>query len=234
MKKMLAALALSAALPLGLANTSQATDPPATMMPAAPAQATTPIDLGTPGDLLSRGKAINDNGQVTGDFVDISTRRFHAFRWTRSGGRQDLGTLDGEESSAVAINPSGYVVGNWYQSGSARAFRWTPSRGMQDLGTLPGDFGSPVEASAINAPGEVIGHGGDLGSFRGFHWTPSGGMRDIGDLGGGDSLPHAINDRGVVVGRARTATGEAHGFGGRRPVGCKTSTHSGASPARPR
>ena len=55
----------------------------------------------------------------------------------------DLGTLGGADSSAVAVNDSGEVVG-WSDTpaGDQHAFSWTASGGMVDLGTLPGYAGS--------------------------------------------------------------------------------------------
>ena len=161
-------------------------------------------------------------GQVTGD-ASTAGGATHAFRWTPSGGMQDLGTLGGTTSVAPAINAQGQVTGFADTAGGAQhAFRWTPSGGMRDLGTLGGTTSC---APAINAQGQVTGHADTAGGFgHAFRWTPSGGMRDLGTLGGPFSYASAINARGQVTGFANTASGAAHAFrwtasGGMRDLG---------------
>jgi len=77
------------------------------------------IDLGTLGGNASSANAVNNRGQVSGEALntipDPYTSNFnnfyisgatqvHAFRWTRSRGMQDLGTLGGTDSAAFSIN----------------------------------------------------------------------------------------------------------------------------------
>ena len=87
-------------------------------------------DLGTLGGTYSGASAINEWGQVAGgaDTAGGTVLINHAFRWTASGGMQDLGTLGGDYgSSASAINARGQVAG--YSStpdGTTHAFLWTP------------------------------------------------------------------------------------------------------------
>jgi probable HAF family extracellular repeat protein len=107
---------------------------------------------------------------------------FHAFRWTPSGGLQDLGVTTGTQSSANAISANGLViVGQATDSnGFWRAFRWTASTGMQDIGTLGGPMSN---ATAVNMDGTVI-VGNSLttsssGSSHAFRWTAKTGMQDL-------------------------------------------------------
>jgi probable HAF family extracellular repeat protein len=144
-------------------------------------------DLGTlsaPFEPGSSGVAINDLGQVTGNSFGPApapgAAPTHAFRWTPSGGMQDLGTLGGENSYADAINDLGQVTGDAETAdGSFHGFRWTPSGGMQDLGTLGGPSSSGF---AINDLGQVTGisytadsAGEDI--YHAFRWTASAACR---------------------------------------------------------
>jgi probable HAF family extracellular repeat protein len=106
----------------------------------------------------------------------------HAFRWTPSGGLQDLGLTTGTQSSANAISANGLViVGQATDSnGFWRAFRWTASTGIQDIGTLGGPMSN---ATAVNMDGSVI-VGNSLttsssGSSHAFRWTAKTGMQDL-------------------------------------------------------
>jgi len=113
---------------------------------------------------------------------DANGATFHAFRWTPSGGLQDLGLTTGSESIAVSISGNGSViVGEARDSnGFWRAFRWTASTGMQDIGTL----GGPESAAyAANRDGTVI-VGTSLNSSLSdsndaFVWTDKTGMQSL-------------------------------------------------------
>jgi probable HAF family extracellular repeat protein len=107
---------------------------------------------------------------------------FHAFRWTPTGGLQDLGLTTGSESIAIAISADGAaIVGEARDvSGFWRAFRWTASTGMQDIGTL----GGPESAAfGVSKDGSVIVGtsltSGSTGSNHCFVWTPTNGMQDL-------------------------------------------------------
>jgi probable HAF family extracellular repeat protein len=113
---------------------------------------------------------------------DVNGATFHAFRWTPTGGLQDLGLTTGTESIAIAISADGStVVGEARDaSGFWRAFRWTATTGMQDLGTL----GGPESAAfSVNQDGTVIvGRSltsGSTGSDHAFRWTVTNGIEDL-------------------------------------------------------
>ena len=134
-----------------------------------------------------------------------------AFRWTASGGMQDLGTPGGRVSYAYGVSADGAVVvgtaivdyyDDWGFYNYARAFRWTASGGMQDLGDLGG---GESEAYGVSADGTVVVGGAfnAAGQWRAFRWTASGGMQDLGTLGGDRSTAYAVSaDGSVVVGWA--------------------------------
>ena len=94
---------------------------------ASAARTATMTDLGTLGGTVSSASAINAAGQVTG-FASTAGGDSHAFRWTASGGMQDLGTLPGgTRSYASAINARGQVTGNaQHPYGRAAVVRFEP------------------------------------------------------------------------------------------------------------
>ena len=161
--------------------------------------------LYTSGSPVSSGAAINNLGQVVGSSLTCflcATRQLDAFRWTPSGGIQDLGP-----GRATAINDLGQIAGT---NGAGHAFRWTPSGGMQDLGTLGGATSSAV---AINLLGEVTGTSDTAGgAHHAFVWTRWRGMVDLGTLGGTNSSASGINALGQVVGTSDTAGGTTRAF----------------------
>lgn len=168
------------------------------------------------GSFASRALGISVAGAgtvVVGD--SMGTGGWRAFRWTPSGGMQNLGQLSVSDqfSLAAAVSPDGSVIVG--SSGFApsvyecQAFRWTAANGMQALGP----FVAPIAVSlphAVSQNGAVIvGEAGMTpGSPFGFR-IDSAGIFPIGTLPGGEidySGAHGVSDNGaVIVGRARTA-----------------------------
>lgn len=185
------------------------------------------VNLGTFGGEMSRAVDINQSGMVTGTANDKWLNYPQAFliipedsnsdgvpdTWYRDTDpadgindlMQDLGSLGGSTSNALAINDHGEVTGRSAiaAGGPWHAFVYTPGTGgMRDLGTLGGDSSEPT---AINNEGCIIGWATDyLGGMRAFIWTPDEGMGNLGSLGGYYSYTYAydINDRGQVVGES--------------------------------
>jgi probable HAF family extracellular repeat protein len=96
-----------------------------------------------------------------------------AFRWTASGGMQDLGTLGGGGSWARGVSADGAVVvgGVLNADWQRRAFRWTASRGMEDLNTTYASLLTPGsvlwEARAISPNGRyIVGYGWNAATNR--------------------------------------------------------------------
>jgi probable HAF family extracellular repeat protein len=180
-------------------------------------------DLGTFGGNESVANAVNNRDVVagvalntisdpytsTGIFLLPGATQAHAFRWTKFGGLQDLGTLGGPDSSAVLINERGQIAGWSFTNSIVNAttgvptldpFFWENGK-MRDLGTLGGTFG---RALALNNRGQIAGISNLAGDQKchPFLWSRTGGMKDLGTLGGDSGFALSINDAGEVVGVA--------------------------------
>ena len=167
--------------------------------------------LGTLGGLGTTTRDINDRGQIVGlsDATRDSPDRVihHAFVW-EDGSMRDLGALaDGAQSVAMAINASGVIVGS---SGLSLRGRDQPVIWQDEsIAPLPFD-GEEGVAIDINRAGQIIGRSGDSTCLL---WQDANSEPvELEGLGGDFCLPSAINDNGVVVGRANDADGEERAF----------------------
>ncbi|MCL6534628.1 MAG: hypothetical protein K6U77_01010 [Armatimonadetes bacterium] len=154
-----------------------------------------------------------DGKTVVGRSIDADGR-LRAFRWTESGGMQDLGALGGLVSSAFGVSADGSVVVGWASDpyGRTRPFRWTESGGMQDLGAFGGNTGDAWAASADGSV--VVGAAHNVqGQWRAFRWSQSTGLQPLGTLGGAESGARDISADGtVIVGLARNPQGQWRAF----------------------
>jgi probable HAF family extracellular repeat protein len=192
--------------------------------------------LGTLGGNQSGARGVSADGSVVVGWARNAGGQLRAFRWTASGGMQDLGTLGGSDSEAWGVSADGAVVVGRADNaaGRYRAFRWTASGGMQNLGTLGGDWSG---AYGVSADGSVVvGWARNAaGGARSFRWTVSGGMQDLGTLGGRESEAWGVSaDGSVVVGRAHNAAGQWRAFrwtasGGMQDLGTLGGDYSYAS-----
>jgi probable HAF family extracellular repeat protein len=118
--------------------------------------------------------AVNDSGQAVG-WENDGTSGTHALLWNISTNTTtDLGTLGGN-SSALAINNSGQIVGYFSTSGGSDAFLYTGSGPMVDLNNLIAGAGWTLEeATGINDSGQIVGYGvNPSGQTHAFLLTPS-------------------------------------------------------------
>lgn len=166
-------------------------------------------DLGSLGDGVTDGLAINAGGQVTG--YSYSSKEFqvscpphqyggskkcfeheyHAFVWS-NGTMTDLGTLGGHFSQGVAINLSGEVVG-WADtsSGASDGFLWDGKK-MIDLGSF--------HPSGINDAGVISG-----GCASGPCVDSNGKFTQLPNPAGESCGAGPINSNGQVLGSCSNA-----------------------------
>jgi probable HAF family extracellular repeat protein len=214
-------------------------------------------DIGTFGGTCGITNAINNRGQVAGQSYLAGNTIAHAFVWSKNGHPRlaDLGTLGGDNSSALWIDDGGDVVGyaDVYNPGGCggltcvhHAALWG-KHGVTDLGTIATDPCS--RALSVNSRGQVVGATAATcgGNFNhGFLWEDGGPMVDLNSLVGGTdmtlSTPISINDRGEIAGMGVFSSGNTHAFvlipcDGHHPgvEGCDYSLldESGASFIRP-
>lgn len=153
----------------------------------------------------SDGSVIVGNGDPAGE--GWKTRR--GFRWTRTTGMVDIGSLNGSiRYEAFGVSEDGAcVVGD----GGAQAFRWTVPGGTAGLGVLSGRKNS--RAVAVSADGSVATGSSynlpDWDAEQAFRWTQAGGVEGLGYLpGGNSSFANAISSDGsVIVGTASSPSG---------------------------
>jgi probable HAF family extracellular repeat protein len=159
--------------------------------------------LGTLGSsLLSYGYAINAAATVVGTSpLNKSLTTYHAFIRREGAHLVDMGTLGGNDSTALGISPSEQVVGWSAFNGGypSQPFLWTATSGMQPLVTLGGQNST---AEAINGESQIVGFS-DLSQAGVTHavlWTAPNQIQDLGTLGGNYAIALSINDLGQVVG----------------------------------
>jgi probable HAF family extracellular repeat protein len=158
--------------------------------------------------------ANTDGSMIAGaTFTNGGTR---AFRWTSSGGMQDLGVLNPSgayrASEAYGASGDGSVIAGYStigDEGTVRAIRWTSSGGLQNLGTLAGDTTS--WANGVSKDGTtVIGRSTNDGYVNhAIRWTEGAGMVGLGELAAGyESDARGANaDGSLIVGTAGVLAG---------------------------
>ena len=191
----------------------------------------TVTDYGSQQGLGSNAAAINGTGTIVGG-TDVPSGGMQAFSY-QNGAMTPLGTLPGYGSStANAINDSGVIVGNCFSNdytlsgvlgkgnGASVGQAFIYQHGvMTGLGFINYPFFPPGTANnsgatGINNAGTVVGWSSAGGVVHAFSYS-NGTMTDLGTLGGTGgygSWANGINDWGIVVGYADTASGAQHAF----------------------
>lgn len=202
--------------------------------------------LGTLGGGSSTAVAINDKGQILGNWTAANGRQRGYIYY--QGRQRDIGAVTGVPANSrttyTDINNAGYTTANVFlpQSAGERSFLRTPGGQFRDLGSLSDAPATLNHALAINNRKQVVGESGPLTfpdqPLRAFSWT-AGVMRDLGDFGFTPNGAEAINERGQVTGymslpegfRDRVAfvysNGRLINIDGRGPTEGRSSTGTG-------
>jgi uncharacterized membrane protein len=157
------------------------------------------------GAWMSRARAINDAGQITGEIFTYDVGR--AFRYSKSMGLEMLPSPPGDPFVYAAgedINQLGQVFGDGGGVYETEVFRFSDDSGSEVLESPPGSLGA--YAWGVNNHGDavatfVISGKGD----RAYLHSRQRGWRDLNDLIPPDTgwvlmNPYAINDKGQIVG----------------------------------
>jgi probable HAF family extracellular repeat protein len=124
------------------------------------------------------------------------------FKYTDSGGMEDIGISGGLRSEISGVSANGDVIIGRATDANFNnfAFKYTDSDGAQSLGVLPGMYSS--EARAVSADGAVIVGTNNVSissnDQRAFKYTDSGGMQPIHALGT-TSWAYYVSANGVVT-----------------------------------
>jgi probable HAF family extracellular repeat protein len=146
--------------------------------------------------------AVSTDGTIVGySEIGPSLTVTHAFLRPAGGGPlQDLGTLGGANSQALAINDAGFVVG-WSElfSGQRRA-AYRNGGALADLNALlPGGSGwTLLEARGVNNAGQVVGVGILAGDTLAYLLSPAS-LTGVGDgrtgIAFAGAFPNPVRDR---------------------------------------
>lgn len=143
---------------------------------------------GFPGGIIKGGAyGISADGSVVVGYATSSSSGAEAFRWTESGGMQNLGFPEGNfDNAAYGISADGSVIVGTSSPSvtSTEAFRWTESEGIVGIGDLLGG-GFHSTAQGISGDGStIVGYSSASSGYgtEAFRWTESDGMVGLGSL----------------------------------------------------
>lgn len=160
------------------------------------------IELGSLGG-VSSPMAINNKGQVVG-YSTYEEGPSLPVLW-ENGEIIELGIGEGEQASALSINNNGIIVGI---KDSYTPVLWKDGN-LIELDILTGYIDG--WAMSINDEEQVVGYNLTVNESRAFLWQ-DGKLIDLGacNLGGAKSMATSINEKGQIVGRSETSSGEIH------------------------
>jgi probable HAF family extracellular repeat protein len=166
----------------------------------------TVTDLGTCQGYPLSPRALNDNGDVVGDYLIQPQSTATAFLY-HNGQMQSLGALGAWQAHPTGMNNDGKIVGELENgNGTCNAFRYF--NGTTTV--FPTLGGQTAAAFDINASGDFVGDSllSDNVTHRAFVYR-GGSPMTLGTLAG-HSLARVINDQGVIAGSSYDSQGKEH------------------------
>jgi probable HAF family extracellular repeat protein len=138
----------------------------------------------------SKAKGVSADGSVI--IVNISPV---AYRWTLSGGLENLGNLGGTSTGANDVSADGSVIVGYSNNGAGDpyAFRWIQGFGMVNIGAYY-SFADGVSGDGSTVTGFETG---SAGLYRAFKWTQSGGFEF--NIAGNFSEGFAVSGGGSII-----------------------------------
>jgi uncharacterized membrane protein len=130
----------------------------------------TMTQLDVPGAVVTQPRAINDSGEIAGDWTD-SAGATHGFLWTAAQGFTLFDAPQATLTSITAINSSGVVVG-YFSDGKADHGFVLDTQGVVTV--LEAPHASSTIPNGINARGQVTGlYISTNFAQKGFLYTPA-------------------------------------------------------------
>src|SRR5690606_36174062 len=111
---------------------------------------------------LTQATAVNGDGTVVVGWDQLAPTGISAWRWTQSGGIQDLGALPGAATGSAArgVTPDGLTVYGDGDTGSGDNVVWRWRDGvMENLGDIPGGNTNATPFAASHDGNVIVGRG---------------------------------------------------------------------------
>lgn len=168
-----------------------------------------PRDLGLLGGTSNRAAAINDKGEVLGNWR-TSAGQVRGYVYYRGSFRL-LNPIPGRLTSYVDINNAGYILahGSLPAGDGPLTYLRAPNGSYRNIGTLPFE-NAITQGEALNNRNQVTGESGTFIlpeiPYHAFIWS-RGAMRQLDDYGDTPNYGLDINDRGQVTGTAAVSGG---------------------------
>ena len=165
----------------------------------------TVIDL--PGAVATAPGALNDVGQIVGQFNDGTRPR--GFLRAPDGTFTTIDPPGALGTSLSTINDVGQIVGSFNDGTGTHGFLRAPDGTITTI-DVPG--AAATSAIAINNTGQIVGQFNDGTSGHSFLRAPDGTITTIDPPGAVNTIPIAINDTEQIVGQFFDGSHRAHGF----------------------